>query len=774
MAEPKGDFLYYVLNDQGQSATTDAAGNVVFTAAITPLDDTPEGWEENAIKWIRNPALSGVFRSMTAPFSFKKQGAAILRWFNWVKGFQASARLHIQRRNNDNIYEDMYTGDMDFTKSVDVNNGVTIEIQEAGLAELFTANRATTYEIPVNVPEAVDVVMDGIKLYSNLVLSIYADTILDIFNEPIGNIHNSGSLNIGSYVANGETTMPSVVFNQQVSYLEGGNTPNPKNDWPEDWKFYATQRTRVSFSHPGLRVFAGTSLWFIRMYVLNENTNQTRIINLATGTTGGNDELIIPISFDGDFEPGEKAWIFWEMDVSGDGEFVSFGHYPNLDNDNVSFTYTFRKEQSTVKMLRALYVFNWLVRKVTGDKYGGTSDLLGNQAADFVMTCGDALRGIEDAVIKTSLDDFITSYNVRFNVGIGQVPTGLRLEGKRHFYNNNVMPTLGEVNGGEYGWYTEALFNKIVIGWPNQTYNDVNGKDEFNTEAEFGTIITKVAKELRLVSVYRGDGYGAEFARVNLTGIKSKDAESDNAVWIINISQNYFVGSVSFTNLLVNKITTFGNMQSVFPGTKIAVDDTPSNNGIYDVLTVEKIGGFTEITVVQPVIPESVLNVFISSDTTGLNRPPYTITGVQAPESVFNVELSPKRCLIAHGNYIRSGLYNYESSLLTFNTTDKNFKLSTTLGSVTITENAPVIVGSMEGPLFIPVSAIFDTDVQKGFANMLLGDPYAKIPFFDRGQEWTAYIIEVGESPAFNPSQRFKMILAPGNDITKLQNIYNG
>ncbi len=774
MSQPKGDFLYYVVNDQGQSATTDTTGNVVFSAAPTPLDDTPEGWQENAIKWIRNPSLSGVFRSMTAPFTFRKQGAKILRYFSWVLGFQAFAKLLIQRRNNDNIYEDLYAGNIDLTKVADVSGGVTTEILEAGLSEMFTANRGTTYEIPVNVPEALNVTMDGIILFSNVNLAVYADTILNIENEPIPNIHYSGSLNIGSFVENGETTMPSLIFNQQVSYLEGGNAIVPKDIWPNDWKFYASQTTHLEFSTT-LRASAATSLWFIRMYIYNENTGTTRSINLATGSAGGSPvDLIIPISFSGDLQTGEKAWIYWEMDVSGDAEFVSFGHFPLLDNDTINLTYTFRKDASNVKMLRALYVFNWLVKKITGNVYSGTSDLLQNQAFNFVVTCGDALRGIEDAAIKTSLDDFMTSYNVRFNTGVGQVPTGLRMEGKRHFYNNNTLAPLGSVNTSEYAWYTEALFNKIVIGWPNQTYNDVNGRDEFNTEFEWGTSITKITKELTLISVYRGDCFGAEFARVNLTGIKSKDAESDNGVWMINVASQYFTGSVTFNNLLGNVITTFGRYQSVFPGAKITIDNTASNNGIYDVINVSQIGGFTEITVQQAVVNEAAVGVFISSDRLALNRPPYVITGVRSPETVFNVDLSVKRCLLAHGNYIRSGLYGNETTYLTLNNKDKNDKLVTTLGGVTVSEKDPVIVGSLESPLFIPVSPVFDTNVQRGFASMLLDDPYAKIPYTDRGYEWTAYILEVGESPAFNPAQRFKMVLAPGNDIKKLQNIYNG
>jgi hypothetical protein len=82
----------------------------------------------------------------------------------------------------------------------------------------------------------------------------------------------------------------------------------------------------------------------------------------------------------------------------------------------------------------------------------------------------------------------------------------------------------------------DFIFNTIKVGYPNQDYDNVNGKDEPNTTQTYTTPITKVVKELNLVSEYRADMYGIEFTRINLEGKTTTDNESDNDTFVIQVN----------------------------------------------------------------------------------------------------------------------------------------------------------------------------------------------------------------------------------------------
>jgi hypothetical protein len=154
------------------------------------------------------------------------------------------------------------------------------------------------------------------------------------------------------------------------------------------------------------------------------------------------------------------------------------------------------------------------------------------------VTCGDAIRGLTGAKIKTSLRDFFTSYNSDFGIGMGMLGADLRLEEKAFWVQYTDFIDLGEVSKMKVSPASDLLVNNIKVGTPDQEYDDVNGKQEFNTTHEYSAPITRVAKELNLVSVYRNDCYGIEFTRLNLDGKDTTDNDSDNDVFKIHIEDN--------------------------------------------------------------------------------------------------------------------------------------------------------------------------------------------------------------------------------------------
>ncbi len=767
------DQLQFIQNEQQQFATTDAAGNVAWSSVATPLTDDPEGWQDEAVQFVRNPVLFGVFRSMSATFSFKKTSAKILRWLWYNFGIQAFAKLVILRRNNINQNVAYYSGNMDFTQSDDNEMGFDINIMEGGIVEYISANKDTTYEVPMNVPQAIDVVMDGIEMFSNVKAEVYADTLLNIENVLVPNLHNSGSVNIGILVADSETQYPSIEFNTFTSYLEGGNPPIPKDIWPLDWWLKATAPSHVT-ANAVLRASAATGLWFIRLYIYNESAGTSRLINLATGSTGGFvQDLEIPIAIDINMINGEKAWLFWEMDVSGDAEFVSFGHFPKLDNDTITLVYTYRKPATVVKMHDPLYVLESIVRQMTNNEYGAESLLLSDEtkAKLFSLTCGDAIRGFADAIMRITLMEFFKGYNCRFGVGMGTTNTGkLIIEVKKHFYNDNNLVDLGEVKDCKFKPYLEGIPNNIKIGCQNKEYDDVNGRNEFNTPVEWSTPITKHAKELDLMSPIRFDCYGAERLRIDLEGKPTTDSISDNDTFMINRATTTFVGNVQFFALgSVYAISTVGRFQSVFVGSKITVTGSALNDGVYDVIAVtDGLTVSSAFTVQQAVITETAFGITLTSNQAALNRPIYeSITGVISPDSIFNTELRPGLCIRAHSDYLRAAFDKLETKFLKYQTTSKNRNLAIKDNGVLIVEKDDILIGSLPGKLNLPIVATVTVNVPLNMTVLVETDQYAQVTWTWEKVVYKGFINKVGQNADLNKEQTYELLLAPSNNMQK-------
>lgn len=152
-----------------------------------------------------------------------------------------------------------------------------------------------------------------------------------------------------------------------------------------------------------------------------------------------------------------------------------------------------------------------------------------------------------------------------------------------------------------------------------------------------------------------------------------------------------------------------------------------------------------------------------------LNRPAYTaITGVRAGSSIFNVELSPARCVIANGAFLHPGMDKLDAGFLTFQTTEKNASLSTTLDGVTITENQNFLIGSLAPKLFLPTIFDIECRVPVNIVSLIEANPYGKVQFTWLGNTYRGYIIEAAQQPATNAKQTFKLLASTDNDMSKL------
>lgn len=191
--------------------------------------------------------------------------------------------------------------------------------------------------------------------------------------------------------------------------------------------------------------------------------------------------------------------------------------------------------------------FSNLVAQMTGKASSFRSPFFGRvdlgyeedgEGAYVGLVKGDWLRGVplEETQLSSSFKEGFKSYDSLFSLGVSIVDNLITIDTKNNILNNEVVLELGEVSKLEIKPGKNFLFNSVLAGFPSAEYEKENGRDEFNTEVQYTNSVRSVKKEHNMKSVFRGDGYGIEFARreaIKLTG--SKDSRYDNIIFLVDL-----------------------------------------------------------------------------------------------------------------------------------------------------------------------------------------------------------------------------------------------
>lgn len=516
------DFIYFLF-DENNNSYYQYGDTVLTSASLKPLEFTPDGWKKIQIQNQRNGTYFAVDRSFTIPLEYVKDGGQILKYIYYNYGVEAKVYMAIceQKLYFDNThygfyYTLVYRGEIDLAQFKHDGTKVTVNIMEGGIVKLIKAYENTKYEIPVDVPDAVDVLMDGVLLKNSASFAViegqYTGLELANHNVPIIFLNSEGT-NFGLIYGSQSITDtdPSIIKNQSGQSVS--------------FPLIGKVKFKIEYAALAYRLF---------VYKKKSDGTIEELFDTDNISVSNNVIYEVPFSLNVTLENNEHLYIKAIYFTNASPENSSKRKMTYYDTEfSINFDSTYKP--TIIKALRPLYVFQQLINKISDGAYTGISDYLKNEIGDVVVTCGDAIRGIQGAKIKTSLRDFFTSYNSDFGLGMGMLGAELRLEQKGFWVQYTDFIDLGEVSKMKVTPANDLLVNNIKIGTPDQEYDDVNGRQEFNTTHEYSAPITRVAKELNLVSVYRKDCYGIEFTRLNLDGKETTDNDSDNDVFMIHI-----------------------------------------------------------------------------------------------------------------------------------------------------------------------------------------------------------------------------------------------
>ena len=146
-------------------------------------------------------------------------------------------------------------------------------------------------------------------------------------------------------------------------------------------------------------------------------------------------------------------------------------------------------------------------------------------------------------------------------------------------------------------------------------------------------------------------------------------------------------------------------------------------------------------------------------------------TGLLEPDTVFNLALTPKRCMLNNGGYFRSVLDLMDTSIFKFTTSSKN----NAVVCDGLIEKEDIPVGLIGTRYFKPYYFDFDLIADNDLLDLLDENPLKVFSFEDvNGVVYKGIAEKVGIEPNYNKNQTYKLLCTSDTDLNHLNDYYGG
>lgn len=483
------------------------------------LPNAPSGWsEDSTLEFSRSETYFGAVRSLTIPLKFVLDGAWILRREYYRYGVQAQVYIQIDKQNTSTWdYEIAYYGKLDFSKAKDEEDYFTVNATDADLSVKIKAFENVKYEIPVDVPEAIEIEITPLKLIES------ADLLF------VASLTDQQPGYTGLNIVNNEVKS----VNQSVKDVSYRTDTSPNFATDIDWFFNAQTTGDVTFKFDGVKgstqTFLGSARRFRIQLVKQDGTVLATPLDVTHGL--GAPAFDINQTYTISINAGDKVFVYQRIDGDLDSN-TGF----NYTEGTLSASYETISPATKCKALRPAYVFQQLVKQMNGGFAYPVQSFLLKEWEQLTITCGDAIRQIEGAKVKTTFADFFKSVSGVTCAGHAVENGMATMEYRPSYYRNSQTLSMLDSKDVTIEPALDLMFNSIKAGYETQTYDEVNGKDEINAIQQYVLDVYAPIKELDITSAYRADAYGIEFLRINLDGKSTTDNDADNDVFFIYVN----------------------------------------------------------------------------------------------------------------------------------------------------------------------------------------------------------------------------------------------
>jgi hypothetical protein len=377
----------------------------------------------------------------------------------------------------------------------------------------------------------------------------------------------------------------------------------------------------------------------------------------------------------------------------------------------ITIQFEYRTDTTYITGYRPQYVFAELINFISNGEYSAENcPYFGLlQYIDRVLTSGDHIRGIEDAEFKISFSQFFTFFNTFDEVGIREKDMKILFDRKNVITDKVNTISLGEIGRPKVSLDKAFPYNELSIGYPDNKTE----AGSLNGKNEVNTTFNFSLGTSKSPRKYQ-----------KVSPVKTGCYE------IESLREEFF-----------NKDTT-GNKNDNEPFAIHVGDTMLSGSGdIPDHYELDR-----------------AYNAFV--------------TGVEQAASLFNLEFSPKNCLIRSGDFLRSSLQKSINKILKFIGADRNAEMAYLNGGTVIVEKADVPIGDLADAFFTPDILSFETDAPEDMNDDLDINPDACFDFTIDGVPYIIVPMDVGINPKTNKKQSFTGLSVPENDLTKLIEYY--
>jgi hypothetical protein len=747
-------FKYYLRSYNGTNYdyySVNSSGTIVVTASGTPLNPiqyAPDGWSDKEVMWKRGFEYHGIFTTYANPLRFERDARKILRQKFYAQGTEAQLELYIEKLNeSDYTYAAFYSGEFDFATFTDFENDCQCSMRDGGFMTKFQATEGNDYELPVETnDDVVWVKIDGRPPMWCYMKFTGIEQPQDDSSTPLFDQAN-------------DINMPTLLPFITEGYNRG-DIFNKGNDFIGTFSqcFQQAGGTFISLSMADkyyLRNTSTTGSYDIRIkgklviatIAGTGASAQCRLRTLraafGTGTILQNHALADGITYAAaangtetiDFDyvyalgPNECLWLTFFYTNSAKFHIYSLELEAQFQNF-VPDTY--------VPVIPAGRVIEQLMDKMTNS--GPTTadvNVLDTTYRRIHITSGDALRRLTNSQVKLSFNKAYKALNYHLDLCLKYDKTAdeLIIDEKETAYDNTTqIIDLGEVATLEVEPLKELNFSTLKIGSPNNIYDEINGKEEFNVTSEFSSPMQKIIATRDMVSEIRADMFGIAMTIANLTDKQQADADSDNDPFFLDVDADAVAGTFD-------------------------LNGTPTN--YYDLYRTP-INGTAGASFFE------IQNLFLDVNGTYSNE-----------DKAFNIFFQPKRMMYRNGRFLRSILFHQGGEELKLITTGKN-----TAGNVRmiVSEGATPTVydegvnetindlASASTAYFAPFLFKVTAKTPANLLSIITTDPYGFVAFRWLGTSYYGFILQMSEKVAELQPGKFELIAMADTDFSNLVN----
>lgn len=441
-------------------------------------------------------------------------------------------------------YKQRTRTEFDLTTYSHEGSGVKCATLEEGLAKFLKSNENTTIEIPF---ETEYVKMDGVVLH-NVVENFISEGVDS--GDPI---YDFGNHIIELLITKEDA--PYVGGKRSVSRTKVSNSNSAikaTNEWFAESNEDGTLELEYDFPvivtyqpPPGINPAATYFIVVRRIDETGFSDLQHVLLTLPGAQIDGNERRI---TGSGTIvaRPGDQFFLYAFCNVegaTGDAQIVT--SYPSTDNSFFNYKYKYRAPTTYVPFLRPQHLFQKFIDFVGEGEFSVAVSDFFMEHANKVFTSGNALRGLEGALLKWNFSGFFQFWDCFSSVGISEDDTVVDFAEKQDLIDDTNIIDLSEPSELKISLDRDFFYNVLKIGYPaiKNEVGVLNGNESFNTGYEYSMGIMKKPGIIEKVSNIAADPYAIEQVRLSTLNKDTTDYKTDNDVFVLVIGSTLIPAS---------------------------------------------------------------------------------------------------------------------------------------------------------------------------------------------------------------------------------------